>query len=98
MAAQTANSQLTFQLPSMSYIDAKWEEPSLRAGTGSAPRRGSPFNRLMRAYRAWRLQQRTLNELSGMTDRELMDVGLARGDIARVFDDANNADLRTRGR
>ena len=30
MSAQIANSQFTFKLPSLSYIDAEWEEPTLR--------------------------------------------------------------------
>ncbi len=33
-------------------------------------------------------RQMTLNELRGMTDRELADIGLNRGDVHHVFDPA----------
>jgi uncharacterized protein YjiS (DUF1127 family) len=33
------------------------------------------------AWRQWRLRQRTREELSWLTDRELRDIGVARGDI-----------------
>ncbi len=33
-------------------------------------------------------RQTTLNELRGMTDRELADIGLSRGDVHHVFDPA----------
>jgi uncharacterized protein YjiS (DUF1127 family) len=102
MNAQTANSQFSFQLPSMSYIDAKWEEPELRAGAStvrSARRRGiaSWIAARVAAFRAWRLEQQTVGELTGMTDRELMDIGVTRADLGRLFIPAHNADLRARG-
>ena len=102
MNAQSANSQLSFQLPSMSYIDAKWEEPNLRAtpATARPPQNigliGMIAARVV-AFRAWRLQRQTLRELDSMTDRELTDIGLTRSDFSRIFDDADNADLRVRG-
>jgi hypothetical protein len=34
-------------------------------------------------------------ELQAMSDRELMDVGLNRGDLQRVFDPVYNRDLVT---
>ena len=50
----------------------------------------------MAAFRAWRLERRAQTELGNMTDRELMDIGLNRGDLMRVFNPAQNADLRGR--
>jgi uncharacterized protein YjiS (DUF1127 family) len=49
------------------------------------------------ALRVWNAQRQALGELSLMTDRELMDVGLNRGDFVRMFDDTANGDLRARG-
>ena len=100
MNAQTPNSQLAFQLPSMSYIDAKWEEPNLREmpvrGIRKAGLAGWLAGRIS-AFRAWRLERQALAELEGMTNRELMDIGLNRADLNRVFNPAYNADLRGRG-
>ena len=39
---------------------------------------------LMGSYRKWRTYRRTANELQGLTDRELTDLGIGRGDIERV--------------
>jgi uncharacterized protein YjiS (DUF1127 family) len=36
-------------------------------------------------------------ELEGMSDRELLDVGLTRADIMRATDPRYNLDLRCRG-
>ena len=37
MSDSTADPQFNFRLPSLSYIDAKWEEPALRS-SGASPR------------------------------------------------------------
>lgn len=102
MNAHSANSQFSFQLPSMSYIDAKWEEPELRSAPTRQPiRRQRGLAGWLRsriaAFKAWRAQQQTLAELDAMTDRELIDIGLTRADIGRVFDEARNDDLWLRG-
>jgi uncharacterized protein YjiS (DUF1127 family) len=39
---------------------------------------------LTRWYRKWRLYDQGLRELTGLTDRELADIGISRGDIRRV--------------
>jgi uncharacterized protein YjiS (DUF1127 family) len=102
MSVHTAESQLTFELPSMSYIDAKWEEPSLRAAA-AAPnvvRKGGLaawLSRQVAAFVAWRRDSEAASELAAMSDRELMDIGLGRADLARVFQPAYNEDLRQRG-
>ena len=102
MNAQTANTQFSFQLPSMSYIDAKWEEPELRSAPAIArPARKSGLAAWVAArvvaFRAWREQRRTIAELETMTDRELLDIGLTRADLGRVFIEAHSLDLLARG-
>jgi uncharacterized protein YjiS (DUF1127 family) len=42
---------------------------------------------------AWRREQVALAELEMMSDHELMDIGLNRSDLARVFNPAYNQDL-----
>jgi uncharacterized protein YjiS (DUF1127 family) len=39
-----------------------------------------------RALHAWPERRRTYDSLRALTDRELADIGMARGDIARVFE------------
>ena len=102
MSAHTAESQFSFELPSMSYIDAKWEEPNLRTpiGAPSAVRKGGLaawLSRQLAAFLAWRADRQAAAELGSLTDRELADIGLSRSDLGRVFTPAFNADLRRRG-
>jgi uncharacterized protein YjiS (DUF1127 family) len=93
-------SQLAFELPPLSYIDTRWEEPDVQ--TSIVPVRKHGFASWVAAraaaYRTWRENSRALAELSGMSDRELFDVGLTRGDLHRVFDDRLNRDLMERRR
>lgn len=100
MSAHTANHNLDFHLPSLSYVDAKWEEPNLRAqaqATDFAPKSGL-FARMMTHFRDWRRARQAMSEFSGMTDYELADIGLSRSDAYRVFDPALSEDLQFRGR
>jgi uncharacterized protein YjiS (DUF1127 family) len=102
MSAHTADSQLSFQLPSMSYIDAKWEEPNLRApaSPSNVTRKdglAAWLSRQVSAFVTWRRESEAAAELSAMSDRELLDIGLNRGDVRRVFNRAFNDDLRGRG-
>ncbi len=102
MGVQAANSHFTFQLPSMSYIDAKWEEPDLRVsapsiGGGQKGRLTAWLSRQIAAFTAWRFDRVSAHELSSMSDRELLDIGLSRADIGRAFMSAFNEDLRQRG-
>jgi uncharacterized protein YjiS (DUF1127 family) len=102
MSVHTANSKITFELPSMSYIDARWEEPNLRA-PAVAPREvrhgglAAWLSRRVAGFVAWRRNNEAAGELSAMSDRELLDIGLSRADVGRVFDPAHNQDLRQRG-
>ncbi|HBK07860.1 MAG TPA: hypothetical protein DDZ81_18735 [Acetobacteraceae bacterium] len=100
MSVHTADSQFSFQLPSLSYIDAKWEEPNLRASAPRIVRKGGLaawLSRQVAAFITWRRNSEAMSELASMSDRELMDIGMNRGDLVRAFDPACNADLRQRG-
>ncbi len=102
MSVQTADSKLSFHLPSLSYIDAKWEEPNLHTPSAAtqAPRKPGLAAWLSRQFAgvvAWRRDSQAAAELASMSDRELIDIGLNRSDLSRVFDPAFNQDLRGRG-
>jgi uncharacterized protein YjiS (DUF1127 family) len=99
MSAQIADSQYAFKLPSLSYVDAKWEEPDLRVSSASpqGARKGW-WSRQAAAFIAWRRNNQAARELSAMSDRQLADIGLGRSDLVRVFDAAYNQDLGERGR
>ncbi|MDR3532306.1 MAG: DUF1127 domain-containing protein [Rhodopila sp.] len=101
MSAHTANTQFAFKLPSLSYIDAKWEEPNLRAPAAPKAVRKNGLaawlSKQVAAFVAWRRDNEAAAELASMSDRELWDIGLNRADVSRVFDPAFNADLCQRG-
>ena len=100
MSAPMTKSQLAFELPPLSYIDTRWEEPVVPPTVIPVRQHGfaSWIAARVAAYRTWREHARALAELSGMSDRELCDVGLTRGDLYRVFDDRLNQDLMERSR
>lgn len=100
MGVHTADSQFSFHLPSLSYIDAKWEEPNLRAPVAIPVRKAGLATWLSRQVAgliAWRRDSQAASELAGMTDRELLDIGVTRSDLSRTFDPMFNQDLRQRG-
>ena len=99
MSAPIAKDQLAFQLPNLTYVDARYEEPTLRTSVPVLPQHrslGAFIAARLAAFRAWRERQSALGELEMMSDRELMDIGLSRADLHRVFDPAHNADLVAR--
>jgi uncharacterized protein YjiS (DUF1127 family) len=101
MSAHTADTRFSFELPKLSYIDAKWEEPNLRAPVAVPAKphgRSRPgwLSHPVAAFLAWRRDSQAAAELSQMSDRELLDIGLTRADITRVFDPAFNQDLLNR--
>jgi uncharacterized protein YjiS (DUF1127 family) len=102
MSAYTAESQLSFQLPSLSYIDAKWEEPNLR-GPSTAPQGVRKtglavwLSRQVTAFITRRRNREAALELAAMSDRELIDIGISRSDLSRVFDPAFSQELSRRG-
>ena len=95
MSTSTADNHFSFSLPSLSYVDTSLEDQNRADFVREAP--AGWLTRGVAAFRAWSRERRELNELSLMTDRELMDVGLNRGDFVRMFDDSANSDLRARG-
>ncbi len=102
MSAQPAKSHFNFQLPSLSYIDAKWEEPNLRPQdvaqtTVRQDGLAAWLSRQVTAFVAWNRNSEAARELAGFSERELMDIGLNRSDLGRVFNPALNDDLRRRG-
>lgn len=100
MSAPMTKSQMAFELPKLSYIDTRWEEPAVQPAALPVREHGIAawIAARVAAYRAWRVQTRAMAELANMSDRELFDVGLNRGDFDRIFDDRANQDLRSRGR
>jgi uncharacterized protein YjiS (DUF1127 family) len=98
MSAPMTKSQMAFELPRLSYIDTRWEEPVVQPAVEPVREHGfaSWIAARVAAYRTWRENVRARAELNNMTDRELFDVGLNRGDLRRVFDDRFNRDLLKR--
>ncbi len=100
MSAPIAKSQMAFELPKLSYIDTSWEEPTVQPARETVEESG--FTAWIAARIAdigvWRAKSRSFAELNSLSDRELYDVGLNRGDLDRVFDDRLNRDLMNRGR
>jgi len=100
MSAPMTKSQMAFELPSLSYIDTRWEEPAVQPITQPVREHGfaSWIAARVAGFRAWRERAKAMSELNLMSDRELLDLGLNRGDFNRMFDDRLNMDLRLRGR
>ena len=100
MSAPMTKGQMAFELPRLSYIDTRWEEPEVQParerGFGAwVAARVAACPELARA----RTVHARVTELNAMTfDRELFDVGLNRGDLNRIFDDRFNQDLLERSR
>ena len=86
MSAPIAKTELSFKLPESLSYHTTWDdadyEPVLPV------RRRSLLARLASAvaerYAAWNARRVAIEELGGMTDRELADIGLSRADIPRV--------------
>jgi uncharacterized protein YjiS (DUF1127 family) len=101
MSAQIAKSQFSFELPSLSYIDAKWEEPALsEVATPRAVRStglAAWLSRQVAALLVWRRNSVAMAELRAMSDYELADIGLSRSDLVRVFEPGFSQDLYQRG-
>jgi uncharacterized protein YjiS (DUF1127 family) len=100
MSVHTAESKFVFELPKLSYIDAKWEEPNLRAPATTPARKtglAAWLSRQVAAFMAWRRDREALAELSAMSAYELRDIGLNQSDVSRAFQPAYNADLCDRG-
>lgn len=99
MSTSTADNHFSFTLPSLTYVDTSLEDQNRGDDVRVAPAGGFSewVASRVAAFRVWNTQRKAMAELTRMSDRELMDVGLNRGDFARMFDDSANADLRARG-
>jgi len=91
MSALTAKDQFAFALPNLTYVDAHLEDPELRPVV--APARYG-VRAWLTAFRAWREKRAALAEMEMMSDHELADIGLNRGDLPRVFNDNFNQEFR----
>ena len=54
-------------------------------GAVSAYRVVSFFESYVESFKNWNIQRRTAKALASLSDRELEDIGLVRGDIDRMF-------------
>jgi uncharacterized protein YjiS (DUF1127 family) len=54
------------------------------ASTSVAPRLAEMMKQASEAYTAWRLYRRTLNELQGLSVREMADLGLNRSNLRQA--------------
>lgn len=96
MTAQFSKSNLAYELPRQTYINVRLEEPNLFTDTVS-PDKPSLLYRLAARIAAFATRARhsaDRAELHAMTDRELDDIGLTRGDIGRAFSTNYARDLR----
>jgi|SRR5215469_14928439 len=96
MSAHFAKDQLAFSLGNVSYIGPYYEDVAERP-VAAPSGFGAWIAARAHAVWAWFEKQIVLRELEDMSDRELSDIGLSRGDVRRVFDPAFVADL-PRGR
>ncbi len=97
MSAPLAKTDLVFKLAtSQSYIDDDYDPTPVAAAQparrGLLRQIGEGLSYLAQSVKAWASREATLAELALMSDRELADIGLSRGDLPRVFDPAFVAD------
>lgn len=91
MSAPLAKSDFVFKLStSRSYIGPDYDPAPLPVAQ-PAPRSlgralGDGLAFVVDKARTWVSRQATLAEMGSMSDRELADIGLSRGDLPRVFD------------
>lgn len=96
MTAPIAKTDLAFELPRQTYINARLEEPNLFADQAATPKPGlfAWIADRVNAFVTWNRYATEAAHLRAMTDRELADIGLTRGDIGRAFSPAYGEDLR----
>ena len=88
MSAPISKSDLTFHLPQSFSYHSTWDDADYEPAKPLSLR-----ERLVLAFQGaqarlarWSDRRVALTELSGMSDRELSDIGLTRSDITRVTD------------
>jgi len=92
MSAHTA----AFKTPSLSHIDAKWKEPNPSA-SAATDGLAAWLSAWVAGLQKWLQENAAAAELARMSDHELMDIGITRSDLSRVFDPSFNQDSRARG-
>jgi uncharacterized protein YjiS (DUF1127 family) len=102
MSAPLAKSDFVFKLAtSQSYIGGDYDPRPLPAEEpaphGLLRQFGDGLAFVAQSVKNWASKQGTLAEMETMSDRELSDIGLNRGDLPRVFDTDFAVD-HTRGR
>jgi len=98
MSAPLTRDQIAFELPQLSYIDTRWEEPVVARPAAPGHRFADWLAARIAALRTRSQNRRARGELAAMSERELFDIGLNRGDLDRMFDDRFNQDLVARCR
>jgi uncharacterized protein YjiS (DUF1127 family) len=102
MSAPLAKSDFVFKLAtSQTYIDDTYDPRPLPAAQpasrGLLRFLGDGLAAVTQTVQTWATKQVTLSEMDMMSERELADIGLNRGDLPRVFDPEFVAD-HARGR
>jgi uncharacterized protein YjiS (DUF1127 family) len=66
-------------------LPKNWNSPIfVENKSGKSGKRVPMFAHIIRVLREWNHYNRSLNELSRLSDRELADIGISRCDIPRV--------------
>ncbi len=85
MSAHNYKRELAFKLPEMLSYHSTWDDADYEP---VLPRRRRPlrdgFTAAYTALASLRRRALAMNELHGMSDRELADIGINRYDIARI--------------
>ena len=79
MNAHVSNNELTYVVPSALSTAGSTVHATSRKRAGLVARLAGWIGEMPR-------RRAVLSELSALSDHELADIGLARGDLARVFD------------
>ena len=75
-------------------MNTTFSTTGLAQTTGSTRRVFSLFRRYRGAFQEWRKRERLRADLCGLNDRELQDIGIARGEVDYV---ASNSSIDPRG-
>jgi uncharacterized protein YjiS (DUF1127 family) len=75
-------------------MSTTYSTTGLTQTTASTPRVSSAFKNFWSAFQEWRKWERLRADLCDLSDRELMDIGITRGEIDYV---ASNRETDQRG-
>lgn len=83
MTARFARDEMSFVIPTtLSYASSERDTRTAASSSGFAAR----FAAIVRWLADMPRRQAVIEELSALSDHELSDIGLTRGDLSRVFD------------